>query len=75
MEEMLLFIYKNILGQLKDSGYNTNRLRKEKILSESVIQSLRDESSITLKNLNIICNLLKCQPNDLIEHIPDDNEK
>lgn len=70
-----MFIYKNILGQLKDSGYNTNRLRKEKILSESVIQSLRDESSITLKNLNIICNLLKCQPNDLIEHIPDDNEK
>ena len=72
---MLLFIYKNILGQLKEAGYNTNRLRKEKILSESVIQSLRDESSITLKNLNIICNLLKCQPNDLIEHIPDNNQK
>ena len=28
----------NILAALKDAGYNTSRLRREKLLPESVIQ-------------------------------------
>ena len=33
-------VYKiDILAALKEAGYNTNRLRKEKLLSEGVIQS------------------------------------
>ena len=31
----------DILTALKEAGYNTNRLRKEKLLAEGVIQSLR----------------------------------
>ena len=40
-------IYKiDILAALKEAGYNTNRLRKEKLLSEGVIQSLRENKYI-----------------------------
>ena len=35
---------KNILSELKKHGYNTNRLRKENLLAEGVIQSLREEN-------------------------------
>ena len=32
----------DVLGTLKEAGYNTTRLRKEKLLNESAIQYIRE---------------------------------
>lgn len=61
----------DILAALKEKGFNTNRLRKEKLLSEGVIQSLREDKYIALQNLSRICELLDCQPADLLEYVKD----
>ena len=62
-------VYKiDVLAALKEKGYNTNRLRKEKILAESTIQKLRDRNPISWANITQICHLLKCQPGDLLEY-------
>ena len=58
----------DVLSALKEKGYNTNRLRKEKLLSEGVIQSLRENKYIALQNISKICELLECQPADLLEY-------
>lgn len=63
---------RDILAALKEAGYNTNRLRKEKLLSEGVIQSLRENKYIALLNISKICELLNCQPGDLLEYVPED---
>ena len=61
-------VYKtDILSALKEAGYNTNRIRKEKLLSEGVLQSLRGQKYISMENLARVCALLDCQPGDLIE--------
>ncbi len=61
-------IYKiDVLAALKEAGYNTNRIRKEKLLSEGVLQSLRSKKYISMDNLSRICELLDCQPADIIE--------
>ena len=66
-------VYKiDILAALKEAGYNTNRLRKEKLLSEGVIQSLRENKYIALQNISKICELLNCQPGDLMEYQKDE---
>ena len=63
-------VYKiDILAALKDAGYNTNRLRKEKLLSEGVVQSLRENKYISLQNISKICELLDCQPAELLEYV------
>lgn len=68
-------IYKmDILSALKKAGYNTNVLRKEKLLSEGTIQSLRKGNPISWKNIDTICQLLSCQPGDILVHIPDDEQ-
>lgn len=60
-------VYKtDILSALKEAGYNTNRIRKEKLLSEGVLQSLRGQKHISMENLARVCALLDCQPGDLI---------
>lgn len=62
----------DILNALKDKGYNTNRIRKENLLSEGVLQSLRENKYISLANISRICELLECQPGDIIEYVEDD---
>ena len=64
----------DILSALKDAGYNTNRLRKERLLSEGVIQSLRESKYVSLQNISKICELLDCQPGDLMEYVKEDQE-
>ena len=71
------FLYDGIpetLQQLKAHGYNTNRLRKEKLLSEGVLQSLRTKSYISMDNLAKLCALLDCQPSDLIAYEKEASE-
>lgn len=63
----------NILQSLKDKGYNTNYIRKNKLLAEATLQKIRNcDTSLTLKNINIICQLLNCQISDIIEYVSDE---
>ena len=65
-------VYKfDVLQALKERGYNTNQLRKEKLLAESVIQSLRGKKPISFVNVAKLCELLECQPGDIIEYVEE----
>lgn len=63
------------MKELKEKGYTANRMRKEKILSESTMQNIRNKANITLESINTICIILRCQPSDIIEIAPTDEEK
>ena len=63
-----MIIYKDILQKLKDAGYNTNRIRKEKILSEGTLQRLREGKPITTETLDVICNITGEKIENIIEH-------
>lgn len=63
----------NVQQQLKEAGYSTYRLRREKLLPESTVQKLRTgNTTITLESLNVVCNILRCQPGDLLEWIAEE---
>lgn len=64
----------DILPALKAKGYNTNKLRQEKLLSESTIQKLRTGTGVSWGNIETLCRLLECQPGDILEYIPDTEE-
>ena len=61
----------NILQKLKEAGYNTNRLRKEKVMGEATIQKLRQGELVSWATINTICALLQCQISDVVEFIPE----
>ena len=65
-------LYKlDVLSALKEVGYTTYQIRKNKLLSESTVQKLREGKPISWENIETLCKLLNCQPNDIIEYIPD----
>ena len=63
----------NVLQELKNAGDSTYRIRAEKILSEGTMQRLRTGSTaITVESLGILCNILRCQPGDILEWAAED---
>ena len=58
----------NVLDALKDKGYSSYALRKEKLLSESTIQKLREGEGVAWDNLDTLCRLLDCDISELLEY-------
>lgn len=58
----------NVLDELKAKGYSTYKIRKEKILSESTVQAFRRGDLVSLDNIARVCELLGCQPGDILEY-------
>lgn len=58
----------NVMDKLKEKGYSSTRLRREKLLGESYMSQLRRGEMVSWAALDTICTLLNCQPGDLIWH-------
>lgn len=68
----LMIVYsKDILELLKNKGFSTYRIKKEKIFNQTQLQQLRENKLVTQDVLNRICAILDCQPGDLLEYVPD----
>ncbi len=65
----------DMLAALKEAGYTTYRIRKDKLLSESTVQKLRNKEPISWENIETICRLLNCQPGDIMEYTEEDDQQ
>lgn len=64
-----MIVYKfDVLKRLKNNGISTYKIRKNKVLSESTLQRLRQNQIVSIEIIDILCQLLKCQPGDIIEY-------
>lgn len=56
----------NLLEALNKAGYNTTRIRKEKLIPEATLQNMRNGKQISMTTLDTLCRLLQCQPGDIL---------
>ena len=61
----------DVIAALKEAGYNTTRIRKEKIMGEAMLQKIRSGQMVSWATLETICDLLGCQPGDILEYIKE----
>lgn len=57
---------------MKKKGLTTYKIRKDKIIGESALSAMRHNQNINSKNFDALCKALDCQPGDLMEYVPDD---
>lgn len=62
----------DVLEMLKEAGYTTYRIKKEKLLAESTVQKLRNDEMVSIDNISRLCQVLQCQPGDIIEFVPEE---
>ncbi len=62
----------DIIAELKNKGFSTYRIRKEKLIGESTLQKIRIGELVSWENIDTICTLLQCQPGDILEYVPEE---
>lgn len=61
----------DVMAALKAAGYTTTKIRREKLLSQSTLQKLRDGGQLSWANIEALCRMLDCQPGDILEYLPE----
>ena len=57
-----MLVYKiNVLETLKESGYNSTRILKENLISQSAMQKMRKNEMVGIKTIEKLCELLDNQ--------------
>ncbi|MGL6200595.1 MAG: helix-turn-helix domain-containing protein [Lachnospiraceae bacterium] len=64
--------YDKLFELLKKRGYTTYKIRQEKLIGQGTLTNLKNGTGgLDAKTINKLCCVLKCQPGDLMEYVPD----
>ena len=64
--------YDKLFDLLKEKGYTTYRIRQEKLIGQGTLTALKNGTGgLDSKTINRLCQVLNCQPGDLIEYVPE----
>lgn len=61
----------NIISALKEKGYTTYKIRNDKIFSENTLQAFRSGKMVSFDTIGKLCEMLNCQPGDLLAYVSD----
>lgn len=65
----------DVIAALKNAGYSTYKLRKEKIFGEKTMQDFRNGKVVlSTECLEKLCKLLNLSIGDIIEYVDDSAE-
>lgn len=59
----------DVVQALKDKGYTSYSIRKNNIMGQATYSQLRHGELVSWATMNTLCELLDCQPGDLIEYV------
>ena len=65
--------YDGLFRKLEENGITKTGLQKSLKISSTTLAKLSKNEYVSLKLIDEICNLLDCQPSDLMEYVPDDS--
>lgn len=68
-----MIVYKiDVIETLKESGYNSTRILRENLVSQSAMQKIRQGEMVGIKTLETLCRLLDMQPGNIIKYVEDE---
>ena len=67
--------YDKLFELLKKNGITTYRIRNEKIIGQATYNAIKKGTGgLDHRSINKLCKVLNCQPGDLMEYVPDEEE-
>ncbi len=72
---MTLITYEPLWKTLQQQNVSQYSLINDYGFSTGTLDSLRQNKNITMKTLNDICNVLNCNVEAVIKHIPDGDKE
>jgi putative transcriptional regulator len=66
--------YEKLFALMKERGLTTYKIRKERIITETTLQKLREGKNVTTDSIASLCHALGCQPGDIMEYVEESGE-
>ena len=67
--------YDKLIKLLKDNGYTSYRVKKDGIMGQNAYTTLMNGTAkLSADIIDRWCKELNCQPGDLMEYVPDEEE-
>jgi putative transcriptional regulator len=66
-------VYNKLFDLLKEKGYTTYKIRREKLIGQATLTAIKNGTGgLDAKTIARLCEVLDCQPGDLMEYVKDD---
>lgn len=63
--------YAKLFCIMKEKGLTTYKIRKENIIGQATLQSLKNNEPVSTETISVLCKVLDCQPGDIMEYVDD----
>lgn len=63
-----MIVYVDLFDRLREKGWTIRRLVRERKLGNGTISRLRNGASVSTDTIDTICELLQCQPGDILRY-------
>ena len=66
--------YDKLIKLMKGNGITSYTLKKDKIIGQATYKKIMEGGDIDTRTIAKMCELLKCQPGDILEYTPEKND-
>ena len=64
-------VYEKLLELMKQKGITSYTIRKNNIIGQATLTNIKNGGDIDTRTIAKFCELLDCQPGDILEYVPD----
>ena len=69
-------LYNKLLALLAEKGYTSYRIKKENIIGQGTLTAIKNGTGgLDHRTIAKLCKVLDCQPGDLMEYVPDEQDE
>lgn len=66
--------YRLLFSLMKEKGIKKIDLRQKYKINPKTVDSLVNNRSVTVETIMLLCKILDCQPGDIMEYVPDNED-
>ena len=67
-------VYGKLLNLMKQKGITTYTIRQNNIIGQATLTKIKNGGDIDTRTIAKFCELLDCQPGDILEYVPNENK-
>ena len=67
--------YRKLFDLMQERGVKKVDLRTKYKINPKTVDSLVNNKTVTVDTIMQLCKILECQPGDLMEYIPEENQE
>lgn len=68
-------VYGKLLNLMKQKGITSYTIRQNNIIGQATLTKIKNGGDIDTRTIAKFCELLDCQPGDILEYIPDNDKQ